>query len=119
MIALKVSGNLGNVFGDSIDRYIKTPAESGRYEQYFLAIPAGIIATTYRSFHAVIAGAVDQELTVPDGTFGETQRDIGSVKNDLLPPRPLRLLADAVRVPGDLTTGLIDAVAGTDSRHGD
>lgn len=119
LINFKVVENVGNVAHDTFDRYIRTPVESGHLERLLPGIPLAIMNGTFRTIDAVLAGGVaDQSLDVPDGTFGETGRDLKLAGSHLLPLRPLKLATDMIRLPGTLSTGFLDAAAGFDTRHG-
>lgn len=116
---MQIGKNLGNMASDGFDRYFKTPIKSGHPERLAITIPAGIVNMfSNRFFDAVISGGAGVSLDVPDGTLAEVKRDGSLVKAHALPPKPVKLAADIIRLPGSATSGLIDAAVGTDSRYG-
>jgi len=72
---------------------------------------------TQRAFDGILAGIADQELDIPDGSFAETKRDLQLVPGHVIPPQPLKLATDVIRLPGTLTTGFLDAASGLDQRN--
>lgn len=116
LLSLKIVENIGEVGRDTFDRYIKNPVVNGHPEK-LLFLPIAIINGTARLIDGVIAGAADVELPVPNGTLGEAKRDLKITRSHLLPPKPLKLLTDVIRLPGTFVSGFLDAAAGFDTRH--
>lgn len=112
LMSLKISENLGNIASDTFERYLQNPVKNGHPERLLLGIPIGIINGISRAVDGVLAGIADQEIDVPNGSFAETRRDAGLAKDHILPPKPLKLATDLIRLPGTLTSGFLDTLGG-------
>lgn len=111
-----IGENLQEVAADTAERYIATPLKEGNHAKLIFGLPLAVVNGTSRAIDAVLGGVVGERISVPDGAFGELGRDVKATGSHLLPPRPLKLVADVIRFPGSATSGLLDALGGFDSR---
>lgn len=117
LLSLKIGANLKNIGVDTVERYIGGPVEKCQYEKLLIGIPLGFINGTSRAIDGVLAGIADQEIDVAEGPMAEFRRDADLIKGHIVPPRPLKLLTDVIRLPGSFTGGITDAATGFDTKH--
>ncbi len=99
----EVGSNAKTWGNDTLQTYIKDPVEDGNYPKALYGIGLTAFSTATELIDYGISGIVDKRLEAPgSGPFARTRRDVGELLGDAVRLRPLKTVANILRLPGSL-----------------
>jgi hypothetical protein len=96
---------------------IKDPVDKGNYPRAVAGAAVAVASTVFEFSDYLLAGIVDKKLSAPgSGIMPRMRRDTAELLGDAVRLRPLKTVANILRLPGSLVMDTAETVAGIEHR---